>query len=229
MGFVRRRLRLNMQVRNVVVVVAGILLQKENDHQAMASIQNGVCDLDCPVNIGAKCAFGESPYLLDSSMSPPISSSTTTPTSLNGMHCTCPDSYTGIQCEFSFDSCNDNNLHVCYHGGICKSGAVDTYGNVQHYCDCSKTVDATTKLPYVGKYCELATALTCDDSNDPNPLCFNGGICNQKYPYVICCHLYSFWLLGRMYYLTFHHFIYLCKPYSYVKEFRRPMFMLRWT
>jgi hypothetical protein len=180
MVYTRRRQTCNLERIHVLVVVVGIILQKECVHLAMASVQNGICDLECPTNVGAKCAFGESPYMVDSSMSP-ISSTTT---SLNGMHCTCPDFYTGIQCEFSYDSCNDKNQHVCYHGGICQSGAIDSFGNVQHYCDCSVAVDTTTKRPYVGKYCELATVATCDNTNDPNPFCFNGGICNDKYPYV---------------------------------------------
>jgi hypothetical protein len=146
---------------------------------ANASLSNGICDLECPTSIGARCAFGESSnmIIMNSTASP-----FTTTKSINGMHCICPEFYTGIQCEFSYDSCNDKNQHVCYHGGACQSGGVDEYGNIQHYCDCSNAKDTITKTPYVGKYCELATVATCDDPIEPNLFCFNGGICNDKFP-----------------------------------------------
>jgi hypothetical protein len=191
------------RIRNLlilVVVAASFLLPNEyfryaNILLANASLSNGICDLECPTNIGSKCAFGESPNMIIMNSNTTATSSSTTTKSINGMHCICPEFYTGIQCEFSFDSCNDKNQHVCYHGGTCQSGGVDQYGNIQHYCDCSNAKDTVTKSPYVGKYCELATVATCDDPIEPNLFCFNGGICNDKFPYVFwvgcCCSCWS--------------------------------------
>jgi hypothetical protein len=177
-----------------IIVVAGLLLPQLNSRHQFGPLTvsatvatNGICDLDCPTLIGAKCAFGDSPLLGDSTLpglnaTSTSSSSKNSTTSIDGMHCTCPEFYTGVLCEFKFDSCGDTNLHICYHGGQCQSGAVDAFGNVQHYCDCADAVDPVTSRPYVGKYCELATVATCDDPNDPELFCFNGGMCNSKYP-----------------------------------------------
>lgn len=175
------------RIRTIVVLAAASVhlpheyFQHLNILLADASSTDGICDLECPTNIGSTCSFGESPHMIN------LNSTTTTTTtkSINGMHCICPEFYTGIQCEFSYDSCNDKNQHVCYHGGTCQSGGVDPYGNIEHYCDCSNAKDTVTSTPYVGKYCELATVATCDDPIEPNLFCFNGGVCNDKYPYVL--------------------------------------------
>ena len=178
------RLRYDMAVTLlVVVIITNFLLPNECfQHYANASSSSSssttTCDLECPTNIGSKCEFGESPYLL--TINATTSSSSTK--SINGMHCSCPEFYTGIHCEFTFDSCNDQNQHVCLHGGSCQSGGIDPYGNTQHYCDCRNANDPVTQNPYVGKYCELATVSTCDDPVEPNLFCFNGGVCNDKYP-----------------------------------------------
>lgn len=169
----RTQIRRIQQSFTILVFIATILLINIL-RLVDASLSNGICDLDCPTSIGAKCTFGETSNM--------ILMNSTTAKSINGMHCTCPEFYTGIQCEFSYDSCNDKNQHVCYHGGTCQAGGVDEYGNTEHYCDCSSAKDAVTKNPYVGKYCELATVATCDSDIEPNSFCFNGGICNDKFP-----------------------------------------------
>jgi hypothetical protein len=173
-----RRIRIIVVIS---VVISNVLIPYGYFHHlnfllAGASSTNGICDLECPTSIGSKCKFGESPYML--------TLNSTASKAIDGMHCICPEYYTGIQCEFAFDSCNDKNQHVCYHGGTCQSGGVDPFGNIQHYCDCTNAIDTVTKRPYVGKYCELATVATCDDPIEPNLFCFNGGICNDKFPYV---------------------------------------------
>jgi hypothetical protein len=145
-------------------------------HQLRTSATSSVatCDLQCPTKIGAKCLFGDAPSL------PGVVSDA--PKNIDGMHCACPEFYSGLLCETTYDTCGDGNQHVCFHGGECKTGAVDAYGNAQRYCDCSAAKDPSTQLPYVGKYCELATVATCADPNNPDLFCFNGGICNEKYP-----------------------------------------------
>ena len=99
------------------------------------------------------------------------------------MHCNCPVFYTGLQCELNYESCDDSD-HVCLHGGTCMSGVLDAFGNMQLYCNCAAAVD-TTGTTYVGKYCEQAIApaiqTSCTPQNEAS-FCFNGGLCNDKYP-----------------------------------------------
>ena len=115
----------------LVIVAARSLLpdgyfQHWNILLVNASLSDGICDLDCPASIGSKCNFGESPNMIVSnSTTTTTSSPSTNNKSINGMHCICPESYTGIQCEFTYESCNDKNQHVCYNGGKCQSGGVD--------------------------------------------------------------------------------------------------------
>jgi hypothetical protein len=161
----------------LLLVVLGLLWPRHY-FPCAATASVATCDLECPTQIGAKCAFGDTP----GAALPGLSNEA--PKNINGMHCSCPDSYTGLLCDQAYDSCGDGNQHICYHGGECRAGAVDKYGNVQRYCDCTNAKDPATQRPYVGKYCELATVATCDDPDKPDLFCFNGGICNDKYPYV---------------------------------------------
>ena len=138
-----------------------------------------VCDLDCPTAIGATCAYGDSPHIVLGT------TNTTTSTNINGMHCSCPLLYTGLRCEVPYESCGDGQ-HECYHGGICRQGEVDDFGNVQLFCDCSTATggDDPTAV-FVGKYCQHSTvsaeSTKCDSSNQ-DTFCFNQGVCNTQYP-----------------------------------------------
>lgn len=127
-----------------------------------ASVQDGLCDLPCPNE--APCVFanvGTSTY----------------------MHCDCPLFRTGLQCELSYDSCSDSQ-HVCLHGGTCQTGLLDSYQNVQTFCNCDTAVDSNGVL-YIGKYCEhpssQVTETSCTTQNQ-DTFCLNGGVCNNQYP-----------------------------------------------
>lgn len=150
-----------------------LLLTASSSAPLVAAAQE--CDLQCPTDIGATCAFGNSPHT--------GSNGYTQEVSIDGMHCSCPPGYTGLRCEAAFESCGDGQ-HVCYHGGRCVSGEVDDFGNVQLYCDCSAAQD-DGGVPHVGKYCQHATvseeAENCDATNEAT-FCFNGGVCNAQYP-----------------------------------------------
>lgn len=140
-----------------------------------AGVENGVCDLPCPAGIGAACVFGDAPL-----SSQPAGSAGGS--HVDGMHCSCPEYFTGLQCEVPYAGCGDGE-HVCYHGGVCREGEVDDFGNLQLYCNCAPAV-GPGGLPYVGKYCEHETVpveTTCDSSNEAS-YCFNAGICNEAYP-----------------------------------------------
>lgn len=58
----------------------------------------------------------------------------------------------------------------------------DVYGNEQLFCDCSGATD-DNGVKYVGKYCEIAQTVTCDEQGEV--FCVNGGWCKsdyEKYP-----------------------------------------------
>ena len=141
---------------------------------------SAACDLECPTDIGAKCVYGDSPHVILGATNSSSSEN------LNGMHCSCPSSYTGLLCEVPFESCGDGQ-HVCYHGGNCVNGEVDDFGNVQLYCDCSSATgeDNDPTTVFVGKYCQHSTVSAetdkCDSSNQAT-FCFNQGVCNAQYP-----------------------------------------------
>lgn len=98
-------------------------------------------------------------------------------TQRNGKHCACHPGYTGLFCKKKYEDCADAD-HKCYHGGKCLLGLADIYGNDQLYCDCSEAIDEHG-VKYVGKYCEIAKAETCD--NEGNVFCVNGGWCKSNY------------------------------------------------
>jgi len=140
-----------------------------------------VCDLPCPTELGATCAFGNAPWNDD--LPGGAAQGGDSSGNIDGMHCAnCPAFTTGLQCELPYASCGDGQ-HVCYHGGTCQQGEVDDYGNWQLYCDCSAT--SANGRPYVGKYCQHETVdedeFACDDTN-VDVYCRNGGICNGNYP-----------------------------------------------
>ena len=142
------------------------------------------CDLPCPTDLGATCAFGNAPG--NDGLPGSAEGGDSSTSNIDGMHCAnCPAFTTGLQCELPYASCGDG-AHVCYHGGVCQEGEVDDYGNWQLYCDCSGTASTSGNgRPYVGKYCQHETVdedeVACDDTN-VDVYCRNGGICNGKYP-----------------------------------------------
>jgi hypothetical protein len=57
----------------------------------------------------------------------------------------------------------------------CIPGIVDTYGNQQLFCDCSRAFDGNGN-PYVGKFCEH---LSKEDCGNEERFCVNDGECND--------------------------------------------------
>ena len=152
---------------------------------ARATAQDAVggssCYLHCPTEIGAACVLGEA--------AAPAGGSSAEGGTTVMERCACPPYRTGLQCEIPYESCGDGR-HVCLHGGECRSGEVDDYGNLQLYCDCSGAGGggdgSTTTTEYVGKYCQHQVVpadggAPCTEANVAT-YCMNNGICNANYP-----------------------------------------------
>ena len=94
----------------------------------------------------------------------------------NGMHCICPEGYTGIQCEIEdFNYCGSG---VCFNGGVCVE-RVGVYGETKDYhCECDEFKTMTA-----GAFCEHRDVEFCPapEGHDAEMYyCANGGRCPLK-------------------------------------------------
>lgn len=138
------------------------------------------CTLACNTDIGSYCKFTTSEDL-QRFASHPLSEDGQplewhVIVDQDGMHCACPNGWTGVDCNIPYVLCPDSANHICYHGGKCVPPGVETDGQ---FCFCERAYDADGKH-YVGKYCEQ----TADDYCDPSGkvFCINKGKCNRNYP-----------------------------------------------
>ncbi|VEU43783.1 unnamed protein product [Pseudo-nitzschia multistriata] len=100
----------------------------------------------------------------------------------NGMYCTCPKGYTGLQCEIKFVTCGRDS-HTCFNGSACvKERSTDT-GEAFYRCACDAE-GSIMDAPYAGKYCEHIATVFCDGGGDGfehgSAFCTNGGRCRQQ-------------------------------------------------
>jgi hypothetical protein len=105
---------------------------------------------------------------------------------LNYEHCVCPEGFTGVQCEYEVETC-ENGEHNCLNGGACVkvAGEGDEY---KHACDCAGDADNTRH--FSGFFCEHAATSICtvDDPSSSrldrifnvHAFCTNGGTCKKK-------------------------------------------------
>ena len=78
----------------------------------------------------------------------------------NGMYCTCPVGFTGLQCEIKYVTCGRDN-HTCFNGSACVKERSSNDGNVFYRCECDVT-ESVMDAPYAGKYCEHIATSFCD-------------------------------------------------------------------
>ena len=96
----------------------------------------------------------------------------------NGMYCTCPAGFTGLQCEIKYVTCGRDN-HTCFNGSSCVKERSSDNGNIFYRCECdikASVMDAS----YAGKYCEHIATVFCDGGDDGfnhgTSFCTNGGM-----------------------------------------------------
>ena len=96
------------------------------------------------------------------------------PRHINGMHCVCPDEFTGIQCEVKVDICVQNK-HACFNGGSCKPDESADFG---YTCDCNVGANDPAAI---GEHCENLATTSCEANEkfSKHAFCTNGGECKD--------------------------------------------------
>jgi hypothetical protein len=136
------------------------------------------CSLDC--NGRGYCEFGSTQFEnhpLDENGNPFDFHNIT---NVDNMYCQCDVGFTGFDCRITSKFCDDTS-HVCYHGGECVVGYLDSTNEKVHVCDCRKAFD-DNGISYIGIYCERSTNPNIVDnvdvcSDDGTQYCINGGNC----------------------------------------------------
>ena len=101
----------------------------------------------------------------------------------NGMYCTCPVGYTGLQCEIKYVTCGRDD-HTCFNGSACVKERSSDNGQVFYRCECDAE-GSVMDAPYAGKYCEHIATSFCemgDGFSHGTSYCTNGGKCRKKDP-----------------------------------------------
>ena len=106
----------------------------------------------------------------------------------NGMYCSCPVGYTGLQCEIKFVVCGENgeDQHTCFNGSECKREKTDS-GKMFYRCECDPE-KSILSASYAGKFCEHISTVFCDkhagssSTGSSSSFCVNGGKCKSKDP-----------------------------------------------
>lgn len=95
---------------------------------------------------------------------------------VNGMFCTCPVGYTGLQCEIKYVVCGDDNLsRTCFNGSTCKKERAGLTGETYYRCECD-TAESVMDAEYAGEFCEhIATVFCNKDGEHGTSYCTNGG------------------------------------------------------
>ena len=105
----------------------------------------------------------------------------------NGMFCSCPLGYTGLQCEIKFVVCGENgeDQHTCFNGSECKREKTDS-GKQFYRCECDANL-SNLSASYAGKFCEHISTIFCSkhanggsSTGGSNSFCVNGGRCLDK-------------------------------------------------
>lgn len=136
------------------------------------------CGLDC--KNGSFCAVGGQEtdgHPVDPSTGGPLEYHETL--DKDGWHCECLSGFTGLECEHSYETCN-NGRHVCYNGGSCILPEA-VLEDDKLYCDC-RTAGVDPLDPskrYAGKFCEKLVDISVEDCDRTS--CHNDGSCKADY------------------------------------------------
>uniref|UniRef100_A0A7R9W665 EGF-like domain-containing protein n=1 Tax=Pseudictyota dubia TaxID=2749911 RepID=A0A7R9W665_9STRA len=148
---------------------------------------DGDCTLRCAN--GGTCFFGSRTiYPAEYDTGAPFA----TEEHVGGMHCRCPDGFTGVLCDVRFEQCSMNGWGEdlvlaelngrqyrpqCFHGGVCPQ-----FGNVPGACDCSEVRGPVAGAVYVGKFCEYEVTSTCAEGSENATIkfCANKGVCPKN-------------------------------------------------
>lgn len=107
----------------------------------------------------------------------------------NGMYCSCPVGYTGLQCEIAYVTCGRDD-HTCFNGSACVKERSSDTGEIFYRCECD-IAHSVMDAAYAGKYCEHIATTFCDAGDGfthGDSFCTNGGKCKERDPNSITGH-----------------------------------------
>ena len=150
------------------------------------------CPLQC--NNGSVCMVGASSFKDHPKETGNTPFTFQQQTSKDGWHCLCPEGWTGLRCNRSYNKCpvvrsssdtavtgDINDHHYCYHGGECIAGVTDgqhpDIDKSERFCDCSNAQH--NGIPYFGKYCDIEGAVQCGP--DSEQFCTAQGTCKENF------------------------------------------------
>ena len=142
-----------------------------------------VCDLDC--HNGGSCRFGVKGYKdsLDELFLPALAKK-----HVNGMHCSCPEGFTGVKCEVDVNHCHlddgsksGGEADFCLNGVPCNPEDSNMDGMDKKFsCQCDRDEDEISQM-LTGRFCEYAVTEYCskDRARHSHSFCTNGGKCKK--------------------------------------------------
>jgi hypothetical protein len=100
---------------------------------------------------------------------------------IDGMFCSCPVGFTGLQCEIKFVVCgaDGKDEHTCFNGSDCKKDRNEA-GKVFYRCECDAAQSDLTSHVYAGQFCEHESTVFCVQNKaelSGESFCVNGGAC----------------------------------------------------
>jgi hypothetical protein len=108
---------------------------------------------------------------------------------VNGMYCSCPSGFTGVQCEEDINHCHVSGTeedHFCLNGTPCNSEDPNLKGVTKQYnCKCNDSKDEISQM-LAGRFCEYKVTEFCFEegaSGGSHSFCTNGGMCKNKNKY----------------------------------------------
>ena len=98
-----------------------------------------------------------------------------------GMFCTCPIGYTGLQCEIKYVVCPRDD-HTCFNGSTCRKEVASDTNEVYFRCECDPD-GSVMDADYAGKFCEHIATVFCEEKGVTmgNSFCTNGGKVSSLY------------------------------------------------
>eukprot|EP00567_Pseudictyota_dubia_P003415 CAMPEP_0197434992 /NCGR_PEP_ID=MMETSP1175-20131217/2650_1 /TAXON_ID=1003142 /ORGANISM="Triceratium dubium, Strain CCMP147" /LENGTH=565 /DNA_ID=CAMNT_0042963901 /DNA_START=144 /DNA_END=1841 /DNA_ORIENTATION=+ len=142
------------------------------NNDAWANYKPSECSLKC--RNGGKCVFGQKDYGAHGNKND-ATVAFTNETHQDGMHCVCPDGFTGLICQIPAKKCG--NRLWCYNGAECQVAEMQD-GTSRKYCDCAP--GSTDKKAFAGLACQHQSGVFCnpDEGNRKDmAFCVNSGTC----------------------------------------------------
>ncbi|KAL9189747.1 hypothetical protein ACHAXT_009422 [Thalassiosira profunda] len=136
-----------------------------------------VCDLNC--KNGGSCRLGVKGY---KDAYDDLNLAVHAKKQQDGMYCSCPEGFTGLQCETDVSHCHNDeheSEHFCLNGVPCDPTNANSVMK-KYSCQCDEGHDEISQM-LAGRFCEYAVTEFCakDTARHSHSFCTNGGKCKQ--------------------------------------------------